>query len=632
MPVRAIDRGGALTTTDGAIVRALELTPHSALAATSERGASVLDGVAALLGRLTPGEALQWYAESRPVAADELSPPFTQTAVLRPPLDRLAADDAVRVERLAAEPAAIEQVTCVILRTPPAATVRLARAGAAGGPFARAHTRALAHSLERAELLAAELAALGLRPRLLDGPGMSRLLLRRLRGLAPQGGTRRVEVVGALDARAEARRAIAAAERLLDLLRGFAVDRSDERRIGIGGQLEQVVAVAAPPEADARGWLAPLLDSSQSFALSVHVCAREDGMLDLGVYQSLREHGPAPDGVRLATAVDEIVRLAGTASGVRIDRGEFVQRTLWPATLPLGNDPGRASRRVDVALAANALPLFADRCGSPGGVPFARSAHGRVERLDPWDATHRHACVLIAGGSARERAQTAVPLVVRLAARGAAVTVLDAEGELAATCAGLGDAARVLDASDAEGIAELGAEAGTAPPVIAVDARGAKALLPLAGTAAALLSAVGDPGGERHDDEQAGRGALVVVGAERLLGEPGGARWLSRAATAARRDGCCVVLVGIEIEPFDAAGLLDVAPVRIVLSHPPTAAAALGQRFGLAPAEVRAIVADRAAATDDTPVALWLNGDRGRALVRMLDLPPMSSSAHEEAA
>lgn len=625
VPIRAIDRGGALTLNDGSIVRALELTPLGALAASSELGDDVLDGLADLLGELAPGEGLQWHVDSRPVERDELGEPLGGDPP--PPLARLATEDAERVRRQATDPATVERTVHAIVRHAPAngRGARLARAGAAPGPLASSHARLLEQSLERVERLRARLATLGLRPRLVDGPGMSGLLLRRLRGVAAPSAEPRVEVVGSFDARAEAQLGIAAAERLLTLLSDAPPDFEDERRVRLGGQLEQTIAVGAVPSAGVRDWLAPLLTARRPSVLSIHVRAREDGMLDLSAFQCVREPGPRPDPVRLATVVDGIVRDAMAASGVRMDRGEFVQQALWPATLPLGLDVVEGAHRVDVRVAAGALPLFADGCGSPSGVPFGRAPHGHVERLDPWDLAHRHAGVLVAGGSARERRETALALIARLAARGAAVVALDAEGELGAACERLGDAARVVTARTPAELGDL-ATAPAAPPVLALDASDAEALLPLAGAAAALLAdGAGVLRGHLSGPAAPGAGALVLLGAERLLREPGGALWLRRAAACARRDGCCVVLLGVELAPFDAAELLGVLPVRVLLSHPPRTAAALGERLALAPAEARAFGREPGAPAGD-PTALWLNGDRGRAIVRILDLPPAEAA------
>lgn len=562
-----------MTLLDGSVMRAVELTPLGALAASPDVAERALGHVTDLLGELAPGELLQWYVESRPV---ELHDPWAPDA----------------------DPVAVEQRTHLLLRCEPGrrAVARLARAGAS--PFAAAHERSLERSLERIDALALHLHRAGLRPRLLDGAEMSRLLLRRLRGSAAPAVEPRVEVVGAFDARAEARRGVAAAERLLELLGQVEIDFGDDRVVKVGGQLEQAIAVGGTPGAAARDWLAPLVTIGERFAFSIHARAREDGHVDLSACQSVCEPGPRPDGIRLAGAVDGILREALAANGVRVDRGEFVQRALWPATLPLAIAPVTPVHRVDASVAAAALPLLGDRCGSPSGVPFALASDGSIERLDPWDLAHRHAGMIVAGGSPRERAEVAVVVAARLSAGGAAVVVLDAEGELTRLCGErLGDAATVVAATTPGALAPVADLAG-AGSVVAIGAAQAERLLPLAGAATALLAAA--PGVLREDPSEPappGAGALVVAGADRLLREPGGALWLRRTLARARRDGCCAILLSAEAAPFEAAHTFPLLPVRVLLGQPP----------------------------DGT--ALWRNGDRGRALVQILDLPDVAEAA-----
>jgi len=632
--VRALDRDGALVLTDGSVVRALELTPLPAVVATAPEGDALTDGLAALLDEMPLGETLQWYVESAPLAAADLlvesplDPPIEPELLRRAELDRAALAAALPL------PAGVRSATHLLVRSP--AARRAASFGTGGGAGGNGHAAALARSLARVDALRAGLERLGLRSRLLDGPDVSRLLVQRVRGAAAPPGEPHAEVAGALDERAEARGAVAAAERLRTLFADVAVDFADDRRVAVGQQLEQAIAVAVLPGTAARGWIAALRPATRSHVLSVQV-RRDAGGLQLSVGLAARERVPETGAAALAAAVDEIVRDAVAHAGAGVDRGEFVQRDLWPATLPIAG-PGAVSHRVDARAAAAALPLFDERCGSLAGVPFGRVERGWVERLDPWDAVHRHTGVALAGGNEHERARAALPLLLRLAAQGSAVVALDlgAEGRLAAACAQLSDGATTLDAANPEDPGEFGALATAlllpAPPLLVLDAHAADDPLALAGRAAALLAVSAPPA---YDDDPPAGGVLAIAGVERLLADARGRTWLRCTTASARRDGRCTILLAGSLTTLADAELLGVLPVRALLRHTPEEAERIGERLGLSSPEVAALARPPAYehATPEQlrlsvlPPVLWLNGARGRAQVELLELPPEPAAA-----
>src|SRR5215218_1474076 len=255
LPVRALDRDGALVLTDGSVVRALELTPLPAVVATAPEGDALTDGLAALLDEMPLGETLQWYVESAPLAAADLlvesplDPPIEPELLRRAELDRAALAAALPL------PAGVRSATHLLVRSP--AARRAASFGTGGGAGGNGHAAALARSLARVDALRAGLERLGLRSRLLDGPDVSRLLVQRVRGAAAPPGEPHAEVAGALDERAEARGAVAAGQRL-----------------------EQAIAVAVLPGTAARGWIAALRPATRSHVLSVQV-RRDAGGLQL---------------------------------------------------------------------------------------------------------------------------------------------------------------------------------------------------------------------------------------------------------------------------------------------------------------------------------------------------------------
>jgi hypothetical protein len=357
--------------------------------------------------------------------------------------------------------------------------------------------------------------------------------------------------------------------------------------------------------------------------LSVHV-RRDAAGLQVSVGLAARERVPESGAAALAGAVDEIVRDAVVHAGAGVDRGEFVQRDLWPATLPLARS-GAVSHSVDARTAAAALPLFDERCGSPAGVPFARAERGWVERLDPWDAVHRHAGVAVAGGDEQARARAALPLLLRLGGQGSAVVALDlgAEGGLTAACAQLGTAAHTVDAGDADALAALvRGPLPPAPPLLLLDGHAAPDPRELAGRASALLSLLAPPA---FDDDVAARGVLVVAGVERLLYDAQGRDWLRRTTANARRDGCCTILLASSLTALAGAGLLGVLSARVLLWHEPEEAARIGERLGLTSPETAAL-ALAPTQPGAVPPALWLNGARGRAQVELLELSPEAAA------
>ena len=70
--VEAIDQTGLLVTSEGAFVRVLRVTPPNPLILSQADREAVANGFCHLVGRLRPGQSLQFYVDARPVRLDEV--------------------------------------------------------------------------------------------------------------------------------------------------------------------------------------------------------------------------------------------------------------------------------------------------------------------------------------------------------------------------------------------------------------------------------------------------------------------------------------------------------------------------------------------------------------------------------
>src|SRR4051794_11845946 len=70
LPVEAIDRTGLLITAEGAFVRVLRVTPANPLILSTADREAIAAGFGRLLGRLRPGQSVQFYLDARPIQLD----------------------------------------------------------------------------------------------------------------------------------------------------------------------------------------------------------------------------------------------------------------------------------------------------------------------------------------------------------------------------------------------------------------------------------------------------------------------------------------------------------------------------------------------------------------------------------
>jgi hypothetical protein len=432
LPVTAIDRNGLIITRQGVLVRVLQVTPSNPSEMSSSERAALESGFARLLALLRPGQSLQLYVEG--LAATD---------------DPMPDDDSAQVSErlLRAEPDSLTARASIAL-----SAYAIVPFSPTGGARARlspgARRRTVRESLLHADAIRRTLGDLGMHPRLLDGPEVMQLLSRRISPMdAERVAGHRLEVLGELEGAEDAALAVDAARLLCEQLSGLTVDERDGRHLRIGPDLEQVIYLAGPAASARPGWLLDAMAADRRSVISAHVHALDRPThCEVSLYQAVREPGPDPSPARLAQMVNAAARDLMTSRATQVHRGEFAQRELWAATLPLGEDAARRTRTYQASAIADALPVLAARCGSPVGIPFALSgSHESVERLDPWDPAHRSSTLLIHGGAtSSDAALLANVLLARMLARGVQAVVIDQGGDHAHLCERLPAAQHVV--------------------------------------------------------------------------------------------------------------------------------------------------------------------------------------------
>src|SRR5439155_17685809 len=153
--------------------------------------------------------------------------------------------------------------------------------GAALERSLESHRRVARESLHLTHSVRADLEALDLSTHLLSGPEVLDLLWRRFNPTTadrtperrPGAREDRLEVVGELDAVADARSAAKAAQAVRELVAASGIDWPDQRHLRVDRDLEQALYVATLPDATEFGWLLDAMQVARPFTLSVHVHA-----------------------------------------------------------------------------------------------------------------------------------------------------------------------------------------------------------------------------------------------------------------------------------------------------------------------------------------------------------------------
>src|SRR3954469_8849051 len=209
LAVEAIDRTGLLVTSEGAFVRVLRVTPPNPLILPDAERNRIATGFAGMLGRLRPGQSLQFYIDARPVRlADVLRSARAQVEAAAGPLptsERRAADATAlsrwrlhaateeSLYRHADEQAAVELSAYVVIPTRPrprGLRHTLRRALSADAPLERglaAHRRAARDSQARTDAVRGDLEHLRLPVRQLNGAELYGLLWARMNPTTADG-------------------------------------------------------------------------------------------------------------------------------------------------------------------------------------------------------------------------------------------------------------------------------------------------------------------------------------------------------------------------------------------------------------------------------------------------------------
>jgi hypothetical protein len=72
LALEAIDRSGLVITSEGALVRIIEVTPPNPLILSTDERIRVAQAFSQMVCRLRPHQSVQFYVESRPINLDEL--------------------------------------------------------------------------------------------------------------------------------------------------------------------------------------------------------------------------------------------------------------------------------------------------------------------------------------------------------------------------------------------------------------------------------------------------------------------------------------------------------------------------------------------------------------------------------
>jgi hypothetical protein len=513
LAIEAIDRTGLVVTSEGALVRILHVVPPNPLTLSRDGRELLSAGFTRLLSRLRANESLQFYVEARPVNLSsvlEAARAEVETWSGAPPSPQQPARDPLALSRWrlyaameeslrlnADDQAAVQLNAYVIVPHVPGQARRRALLHALKprgwklpvAPLergAREHRRAARDSIAQTETIRAELDALSMPTRMLNGEEVATLLWARFNPTTADMHRRNprlgAEILGDLGVPSEQEAARAAAVGLREAIARSSLDFTRAKHyVEVEHDLEQTICAATTANATTMGWLMSTMLTWQPFTLSVHAHALDRGqerrrarmsyrrtfvlnrsaeakgrvpdfdrytkeqeaqqllqemasaeqanLFRVSIYQSLRVRGPNPHLPELSEAVDYCAEQIESMSDCRVNRGEFQQLELWQSTLPLGRDVAGRTRRYATRNVGDTVPLVGTSCGSPSGIPFAFSDPGRtLELLDPYDRTHANFTMLVNGRSGSGKTMTANVIVSRCLAHGARGFVLDRAG------------------------------------------------------------------------------------------------------------------------------------------------------------------------------------------------------------
>ena len=283
-PVAAIDPDGLLLREDGAYVRFVETSVVNALVLDEGEAERISVAFGQLAARLTSRQSLQLYVQASPLALEHLLATEAQRTTAAAAgveagraraMGQLAAGQAQSLREHTASAAAVALRHIVICPWQPNPRRPLRRENHRRAISAAAHERAVRESARHTEGVRADLEAMDLHARILDGREVLDLCWARLDPQAAAGqeppSTR---VPGILDGPVAGETADEAAERARTLRAAVCtadIGLRDPASIRVGGCVELVSYVSLAPELTWLGWVLHFMQAPRPFVLSVHV-------------------------------------------------------------------------------------------------------------------------------------------------------------------------------------------------------------------------------------------------------------------------------------------------------------------------------------------------------------------------
>jgi hypothetical protein len=523
--VAAIEQNGLLVREDGAYVRYLEVGSVNPLVVDQAEGERISAAFGQLAARLPDRQSLQLYVQGTPLdledvlaeethrceqaagAAEDIGEHERARAIRRL---GIAQEQSIRVNALSVAPVRLRYLVICPWQPARAALRTADTGGRARRVKAGVHDRAIRDCLRHAEGVRADLEAMSVAARPLDGDEVLDLLHERFDPDAQSAGElpasfMRPQVVRPLIAGESPDEASERASSLAEAICTAEVNSGERSHLRIGSAAVEVFFVSLAPEQTWLGWLLHMMQAPRPFALSVHVQATEryrermaqkrryrrihgvnrgveqrgrpldpdarvqeeeaaelndelamtagSGIYRVSIYGALTEHGPEPDTETLHELCEATGREVTMACDARIGHGLFAQRSLWQSTLPLGRDVAARKRKYVSRNVGDTFPLCGTSCGSPEGIPLGYALPGRtLERLDPFDPAHPNHLLLVNGMSGAGKTMAAIILLIRALAQGATGFIIDRAGHFDFLCSLIPGAASLEIGADAHAI------------------------------------------------------------------------------------------------------------------------------------------------------------------------------------
>jgi TraG P-loop domain len=419
LAVEAIDRSGVVVTREGALVRVLEVTPPNPFVMSADDRARVADGFCYLVGRLRPGQSLQFYVDARPFNLDDVlarsrqevsawagpSPTFDEPPVDGVALSRwrlyAAMEESLRLH--ADDEAAMRTTAYIVVSYLPKPTgpgdvsaelrrLLNRRTALLTGPLERdlrAHRRLLRESLAHTDAIRIELDALSLPSRLLNGEQVATLLWARFNPTSADLGRYPrpldAEILGQLEDREDAAEARAAAAQLRELIARSSLDFKRSRHtVDVERDTEQTIYASTTAEHTHMGALVDAMMTRQPFTMSVHVHAldrsAERRKLKRGyrrlyiTNRTAESKGGVPDFDRY-TQEQEAERLLSEMS--ISDTASLYEVSIYQSIRARGPEP-------DAAALAEAVEFCADRIET---AIDCRVQRGEFQQRELWESS-----------------------------------------------------------------------------------------------------------------------------------------------------------------------------------------------------------------------------------------------------